>query len=277
MTSPRGHIPDYLLEQYAVGELPPPLMAKLGERLAADSSLAGRLDALRASNRQILHEHPPEEFAKRVQSRHRVEEVASEERIQEMRKRKQRRFLMAAPAFAAALILVIILSQSHEPTNGPSQSIHGMEYTTREKGLEPHLKVFRKVDDEAELLTSNSMARNGDVLQIGYVAHGFPFGVIVSIDGRGVVTLHYPDDRSCSTQLEQDGEIPVPHAYELDDAPSFERFFFIAATSPIEVDSVLTAARKLASKPKHAAIDTLALGGGFKQSTTLIRKQEVEK
>jgi hypothetical protein len=274
MTSARGHIPDYLLEQYALGELPPGQMAELHEMVSTDSSLATRLDALHASNRAILHRHPPDEFAKLVKLRHRIDAVASDEHARQ--RSKHRRFLITAPAFAAALILVVILSQSHEPTDGRTRSIHGMEYT-REKGLEPHLKIFRKVDDDAELLTSDSMARNGDVLQIAYVAHGSPFGVIISIDGRGVVTLHYPDGPTCSTRLEQDGEIHVPHAYEIDDAPNFERFFFITGTFPIEVGSILAAAKRLAGDPTQAAIDTFALGDGFKQSTMLIRKQEVNK
>lgn len=276
MASTRDHVPDYLLEQYALGELPPNQMTELGDRIAKDSSLVTRLDAIHASNRAILRERPPEEFARLVNLQRRVDAISAEEQALEKRKHAQRRLLMFAPAFAAVLILLVILTQSDESPLIRTQPIRIMEYT-REKGLEPHLRVFRKVDDDAELLTANSVVRRGDMLQIGYVAHGHPFGVIISIDGRGAVTLHYPDDPTLSTQLDQDGEIHVPHAYEIDDAPDFERFFFVTATAPIRVDSVLAASRRLAHDPERAEIDTLVLGEGFRQSATLIRKQEVHK
>jgi anti-sigma-K factor RskA len=276
MANRRDHIPDYLLEQYALGELSPKQMAKFDQRVSTDSNLAARLDAIDASNRAILQEHPPEEFARLVNLRHRVDAVAAEEQARSSRRIAYRRWLMLAPACAAVLVLLVILSQSDESLLVRTHPIGIVEHT-REKGLEPHLRIFRKVDDIAELLTTDSTVRNGNMLQIGYVAHGRPFGVILSIDGRGVVTLHYPDDPTTSTRLDQDGEIHVPHAYEIDDAPDFERFFFVTASAPIEVDSVLAAARRLAHDPKRAKTDTLILGEGFRQSMTLIRKQEVQK
>jgi hypothetical protein len=61
--------------------------------------------------------------------------------------------------------------------------------------------------------------------------------LIASIDGAGVVTLHYPanaDAPALATALAQK-PTSLPQAYVLDDAPQFERFFFITSEDPIEV------------------------------------------
>ena len=47
--------------------------------------------------------------------------------------------------------------------------------------------------------------------------------MIVSYDGRGVVTLHYPNVARASAELRAGGAVPLDHSFELDDAPLFER------------------------------------------------------
>lgn len=67
---------------------------------------------------------------------------------------------------------------------------------------------------------------------MSYVAAGRAHGVIVSIDGRGQVTLHFPADAGAPTALESGRAVPLSHSYELDDAPLFERFMFVTAEAP---------------------------------------------
>jgi len=66
----------------------------------------------------------------------------------------------------------------------------------RVKGLEPTLLLFRKTPEGSEPLKDGAAARAGDLIRIGYRAAGQRWGVIVSVDGRGVVTRHLPRERA---------------------------------------------------------------------------------
>jgi hypothetical protein len=101
------------------------------------------------------------------------------------------------------------------------------------------------------------------VLQVSYVALGRPYGVIFSIDGAGVVTLHHPTSAEGEQALvDLDGAVPLPSAYELDDAPRFEKFFFVTALHPLDVTAIL-------EKARH---DDLF---GLESSTFVLRKEAV--
>ena len=100
-----------------------------------------------------------------------------------------------------------------------------------------------------------------------------PLGVIVSIDGNGAVTLHAPRDAATSSVLEPEGATLLPDAYELDDAPHFERFFFVTAAERIPVRTVLDAARTLAGQGRRAERAPLPLPSAWQQSSFLLQKE----
>jgi hypothetical protein len=65
----------------------------------------------------------------------------------------------------------------------------------------------------------------------------------------------------------------LPHAYALDDAPGFERFFFITANEPIDVQHSLAAVRALAGRADSATA-ALELPAGFRQRSLYLRKPD---
>jgi len=137
-----------------------------------------------------------------------------------------------------------------------------------------HLILHRKNNDVVELLENRDRAKAGDLLQIAYVAAGEPYGVILSIDGTGGVTLHYPEGKKESTILKQDKKILLRSAYELDEAPEFEGFFFITSKSIIRADEVLKSAEVLAKNPNRAKKENLELPETFSQSSIILIKGE---
>lgn len=139
------------------------------------------------------------------------------------------------------------------------------------RGLSPHLAVDRK--DEGRL-HPGAVVAPGDVVQVSYVAAGNDYGVVVSIDGRGGVTLHHPARVHDVARVKSRGEIPLNHAFELDDAPGFERFFFVTTSGhPLEPEAVMNAARRLATTGFVAArVDPLPLPEDLSQSSFLLRK-----
>lgn len=104
-----GRVPDLLLERYALGELPEPQRIAIERRLAADPGLRARLEALRASDAELLASHPAESVARTLRNRHRAERAEAEFR-DAMRAPARRGLFSAAwtrPLLTGALLLVV--------------------------------------------------------------------------------------------------------------------------------------------------------------------------
>jgi hypothetical protein len=112
----------------------------------------------------------------------------------------------------------------------------------------------------------------GTTLQVGYVSGANEYGAIISIDGRGTVTVHFPLSAVTGQTLEGEGEVLLPFAYTLDDAPDFERFFFVFSERPFSVETVLEAAEKLSEEPEAAKSQDLHLPRRLEQSSILLLK-----
>jgi hypothetical protein len=271
--APQPRVPDWLLERVALDQIPPGQADELARRMAADPTAQARLEALRASSQEILAALPPAQVAAEVERRRRVAAIAASERS------RPRAWLPAMGALAAAAVLALVLMPRDQ---GGSSGLPEGEIT-RAKG-DPHLVIHRKRGEAVERLGRDASARAGDLLQIAYVAAGHTHGVILSIDGAGVVTLHHPtapeDDTTLAT-LPGEGVIELAHAYELDDAPAYERFFFVtsvdppgaASDSPIDLALILDRAQALARNPAGARSAPLALPGSLQQWSFLLRKE----
>ena len=179
--------------------------------------------------------------------------------------------ILAAASTAAVALLVLPDCTSHADARSEHRDRASMEESVRVKGLRPHLVIHRKRGDAVERMSAGQMAQSGDMLQISYVAAGHQHGVVVSVDGAGGVTLHHPLRPNGSTELHARGETPLTTAFELDDAPHFERFILVASgDTPTDIDLVMSSARALASG--HATTDPLDLPDAYAQSTIVIRK-----
>ena len=265
-------IPDYLLEQYALGELSSEEMQRLDRRAEENPALRARLAALRASNEGILAAHPPGEFARAVDLRARGGATAAS--TTRPHRPRASRWMILAPAMAAVVLLAFVLvKQNPVPWRGSDSAGNASSReVTREKGR-PALRIYRRSRAGVDTLRDNAVAACGDVLQLSYVPFGRLHGVIVSLDGRGAVTLHFPAGPERSTQLDLRGETLLPHAYELDDAPDFERFFLVTSSGPIDVPAVLSAARDLARSRSAACLERLPLPSRLEQTSFLVRKR----
>lgn len=144
----------------------------------------------------------------------------------------------------------------------------------RIKGLFPRLLLFRKRRGRIERLADGARARAGDLLQLGYMAAGNRYGVVVSIDGGGAVTLHYPAQAEGEGALQPRGQHALDHAYELDDARSYERFFFVTSgDEPLPAQRVVDAAKQLAKAGPAARHSDLPLPRRWRQASVTLRKR----
>jgi hypothetical protein len=159
---------------------------------------------------------------------------------------------------------------------GPGDPIVGSD--VRLKGIGPRLLLYRKEGEHAAQLQPGSQAQAGDLIQLGYVANGQRYGVIVSVDARGGATLHFPLSGDASTALVHKGPMLLERAFQLDDAPDFERFFLVTTDethhAALSVEAVLAGARSLAAQPSAAAqTEPLPLPTGLHQESFLLRKK----
>lgn len=245
-------IPPLHLELLAAGELSPERAAAVRAR---HPDADARVAAIHASNAEILAAHPPAL-------------VAAVIRRKAAPSPRRRALWLAAPALACAAIVLLVVRTG--PEEHVREDIPAPD-EIRIKGLEPRLVVHRQDGDAPAELREPASARPRDVLQLSYIAAGAPHGVILSLDGDGLVTLHHPTNAADSTALRQDGAVRLPQSYELDDAPRFERFIFVTADAPLPVDTILAAARALTVDPAHAP---LAVPAGARQTSFLVEKAD---
>ncbi len=263
MTDARDPRPvqDWELERFRLGELPPPEMARLAGTLTDDPTLRLRLDQLARDDRELLDELPPRAAAAAIRARCRQSTARLGTRLPVWQP-----VLAVAAAVVAALSLTLLRSPQ-----GPSTADRTRREPTRIKGLRPEVFLFRQTPNGAEPLTRASVARAGDVVQLAYQAAGQRYGAIVSLDSRGVVTRHLPRGGSRAAELAAGGSVPLPAAYELDDAPRWEAFYIVTAPAPFPVDLVVNAAAAARPRPGGEPV-RLALPAGLEQSVFLLKK-----
>lgn len=247
-------IPDWVLERYAAGELPPGYSEA---SISADPSVPERLAALRKSDEEILAAHPPAGVAREVERRAHL--AATRDRAA-AGERRLRGFWPGALAATAAAALVAIVAP--RILQGPADD------ELRVKG-DPHLLIYRQAAGaEPEKLSEGARARAGDVLQLRIFASDARYAAVVSIDGAGAATLHAPAREGPAMALRVGGTDTLPESYALDAAPGFERFVLVTSDRPFDAAEVLAAARALGPEPRAP----LALPGSLKQTSFLLEK-----
>jgi hypothetical protein len=246
-------IPDFYLEQYRLGEADP----ERASRIEADPDALRRLEAIDADNTLHFERYPAGWFVEQVRMKATAQEQADGPTPASGRIRA---FIgdhpLALPGLAAAVIVLALLPYQQllrsEPSPDDTAAIARGE---RVKGLDASLFIFRSTTDgSVEELSDGSPVAAGDHLQIAYTAAGRSHGMIFSVDGNGVVTLHYPDFAGGSSELSQGGSTALPFAYVLDDAPQFEEFYFLTAPAPIQSEEILS---QVESDPDPAAITAI--------------------
>ncbi len=249
MTKRRG---DWILERFRLGELPEEEMEAIRRTLDADPDLRARLKALEGADREVHESYPADWVARQVARRLERREVPSISRFGPR--------LALAAVVLLAVVFAIYLPGPEVPPTWDRKGMDGI----RLKGVKPDLLLYRKRASEIEQLADSSVAYAGDLIQIFYRAAGKPFGVIISVDGRGTVTRHLPASGTRAVRLIQGDPVSLDYSYELDDAPKWERFYFLTADTSFDVRDVTQAAKE--------GLDSLRVGREFEQFAITLYK-----
>lgn len=272
MTERNNHVPEWLVERLAAGELPAHEAARVRAALAA-AGQESRIDDLLRANQAILNEHPPERVTAEVRRR-----IAMSETQRASERRSNFRFTVPLVATAAAAVCAAILlpfePNSLDPDVVMQRTVdpavlypHAKEYrggetqpeSVRLKGLQPQLAIYKKTSEGAAPLRDGSSVSPGDIVQVAYVAAGYHYGVVLSVDSNRAVTLHLPDAAGLAVTLKPQGETALGHAFELDATAGRERFVFVTSKHPFTTDTVIDALRAGETLPPDFVTTELSL------------------
>lgn len=199
------------------------------ERLT-DEKIREECDAIEKSNDEILSRYDANAMREAVMRKMKANKTKEGHAVRTLAFRSFAAVSAAAACFAFAFFVaspkVGLLSSGSKNGAGVLASAE------RAKGSGAHLFVYLKDGNKAIQLDSGAKVKEGDMLQLSYVSGGAQYGAILSIDGKGTVSFHYPESGGTSAKLQDGGEIPLDFAYQLDNAPNFERFFFITGPKP---------------------------------------------
>jgi hypothetical protein len=232
---------------------------RFGERHRVDSDDNARA-ALDAQDAALLERLPAHVMAARV----RAEVARTSEAAPSTTSWLGGRWLLpAVPAFAMAIGLFVV---TRDP---PADAAVDLTDDTRSKGLAPALQVYVAEGSSQRALRSGDVVGAGDVLQVQTRSTAAAYGVVVSIDGRGGVSRHFPD--TADTTLPR-GTAALPFSFELDDAPGFERFFLVTSNRPIDVAAVEAAAAAVTRAPAPA-VAPLVVSSSLTWTDVVLRKR----
>lgn len=230
-------VPDWKLERFLLGELPVAEMDRIRDRVDGDPALERQLQSLRADDDNALARYPAAWMAPQIERR--ADQSNRKVRTSSWSIKWPRFWpVPAAVGLAAMLAFVDIGDDAPDGDGVNAHSIPGI----RLKGTGPRLSLHRRIDTGSEQLYDGGIGRSGDLIQVRYHAAGRSYGAIVSVDGNGAVNLHHPPMGDQAQALQTSGPVSLAFAIELDEAPHWERFYFVTSHAEFELAAVLNAA-----------------------------------
>lgn len=237
------------LEQFLLEELPPDRTRALAAALVEDPDLQARVRALREHDRAFLQAHPAGRMVPLLLQR--AGEVDGAPPSPAGRRLGWRMATAVAGIAAVCLLALFVVGRRavdtvdgpilRDTTGGP------MIGADRIKGDEG-LFIYMNQNGKTVQLADGDRVAEGDVLELRYPSSA-RHGVVVSIDGRGTVTLHFPAREDDDTSLSVGR---LNRAYMLDDAPGFERFLFVTSAKPIPVGAIVATVRRSTNPARRA-------------------------
>ena len=246
-------VSEFMLERYKLEELSHEDQRIIREALVTDADLRARLKKLDESDRELRQQYPvlPVDVTALFKPGF-LEQHSTSAKI---------RIALIAAAIALCIALPVLfftrsgsklkpgagIPVASAPNDIPAVRAKGQTLTGSE--------LFIYVKEEHDIILHNQTAlEEGNTIQLAYTTPAGTdyYGVIFSIDGRSVVTTHYPYRKEQSSLLVSGKRTYLNEAYILDDAPDYEIFVFLVSAEPLNTELVLKDAQWIAQRSNSA-------------------------
>jgi hypothetical protein len=231
MTDDANHLGELALRRHRAGEALP---GDAGAHIAACAECRARERALDDEQRRFEQEISFDRFAAGV------ERAA---RGADRRPRGALRAWMAAPVFAAAAAVLLVVSFRPGPRRGHNEIKGSADITVRVAGSTGSQRTAAPGAPEA--------LAPGDRVRIGYIAGDHRYLLALSVDDRGTVTPLYPESGRSVPAAKDAGNATryLPDSLVFTEAGT-ERLIVILSDRPLEVDAARRAARAAYDRAK---------------------------
>jgi hypothetical protein len=228
------------------------------------------IDHLKKSNIEFFKKHPFDQFESDLK-----EKLLKKTPFHRSRSQRSRfnifKFVLVPSLSAVAIIsffLVINFTDTMDHPKVDQKQIADIDKSIRVKGKNSYLQIYRKNNNANERLKDLSRVQAGDVIQLCYFSSN-KFGAIFSVDGNGVVTVHYPDNKTVSALLKQNELTPLNFSYKLDNAP-FEIFYLVTSNREFNINDIIKSAKSNFGNKEKINDRPLNLPDGFNQYQILL-------
>jgi len=247
----------FMLERYRLGELNPDDQQAITELLKTDDELRSRIHQLDESDRELRLLYPRLLLKTSLPLKALETPRVSQRRFISKKARTFIRITGVAALLAAGILLPVlyVVRTTNVPKikNGASMAAvpqdlqglnpEGANFGERTKGsaLENSELAIYLMGEQENVLPNQTVLEEGSTVQLAYTvpAGAEYYGVIVSIDGRAAVTMHYPYRRGQSSLLISGKRTFLNEAYILDDAPDYEIFVMVVSEKPLDAEMIL--------------------------------------
>ncbi len=187
----RAKIPDLLLEQWRLNEIPDSKKSQLEDefsRQRIDHDLAQLEAEEKAFWNKILAEKP------RFMQGDVAILTAPKQPIPCVPGLSHKNFLYPITVAACAMLILFAALQTKK-----ANTLDDIQL----KGDARPLLIYEKVSIGQKLLHDGDRLSRGSTIQLAYKAENYSHGIIISLDGRGVISWHFPGEATGDQKLDK--------------------------------------------------------------------------
>lgn len=226
-------ISDFMLEAYVSGDLSDTQMKELHVLIQNDTTLQAQVEFLKRDSEIFLDRYPASGVLTEVERR--LKQLPSTQPHKDVTSSLRRLSLALGGGLCALLIFTLL-------PNPPTPSDNGI----RTKGVSPGLAIYDVGNqDQSRLLKSDAFITQGTTLQVSITNAQDVYAWVISIDGRGSLTSHFPRDGESS--LISSAKFRLNASYTLDDAPIHETFILVTAQEPLDTQLSLNQLKSIST------------------------------
>ena len=266
--SREGFVSNYLLEKYALNEMNERERVAFENKFESPEKLEKLVNEINEQNLEFMWDVSINREVNSIKNKYEMKKLEIDYEKQQKLIHNPRFlsiFSLAMLLFIIAMVFVFSdVKMANFDSNEPSILTRG----------NPYIVIYKKTDTGIQILHNDEYIKEDDVVQIEYNKYSNPYGMIFSIDGNRNFTLHYPKYIDGSTLLGDKNINLLDYAYKFDNAPKFERFFFVSSNKAFKVKDLIANIKNFAKYTANIKEDKIKLPKDFTEYSITLNKED---